>query len=59
MSGGNWVVTGGLNGGDQIVVSGLQKIKDGAQAKATPWHAAPPAGGNPSPAASGTAPSGK
>ncbi|HEY0199936.1 MAG TPA: efflux RND transporter periplasmic adaptor subunit [Rhodanobacter sp.] len=59
MTGSNWVITDGLQAGDQIVVSGLQKIKDGGQAKATPWHAAPPAGGNPSPAASGTAPSGK
>lgn len=59
MSGGNWIITGGLARGDQVVVSGLQKVKDGGQAKATPWHPAPPAGGNPSPAASGTAPSGK
>jgi membrane fusion protein (multidrug efflux system) len=59
MTGSNWVITGGLSNGDQVIVSGLQKVKDGAPAKATPWHAAPPAGGHPSPASPGTAPSGK
>lgn len=58
MSGGNWVVTDGLIAGDQIVVSGIQNVKAGAPAKASPWHAAP-ASGTSSANAPGTAPSGK
>lgn len=34
---GNWIVSGGLEGGEQVIVSGLQKVQDGAPAKATPW----------------------
>ncbi len=34
----SWVVTGGLADGDQIVVSGVQKIKPDAPAKAVPWQ---------------------
>ncbi len=34
----NWVVTDGLADGDQIIVSGVQKVKPGAPAKATPWQ---------------------
>jgi membrane fusion protein (multidrug efflux system) len=30
-------VTGGLAEGDQVVVSGLQMVREGALAKATPW----------------------
>jgi membrane fusion protein, multidrug efflux system len=37
-SGSNWIVTSGLQAGDQVVVSGLQRIKVGAPAKATPWQ---------------------
>lgn len=37
-SGSNWVVTSGLQAGDQVVVSGLQRVKEGAPAKATPWQ---------------------
>jgi membrane fusion protein (multidrug efflux system) len=37
-SGSNWVVTSGLKAGDQVVVSGLQQVKAGAPAKATPWQ---------------------
>lgn len=58
MIGGNWVVTTGLNAGDDVVVSGVQNVKAGAPAKATPWHPAP-TGGKPSPAATVTAPGGK
>jgi membrane fusion protein, multidrug efflux system len=58
MSTGNWVVTDGLQAGDQVVVSGIQNVKDGAPAKASPWHAAPAAGSS-SANAPGTAPSGK
>jgi membrane fusion protein, multidrug efflux system len=58
MSAGNWVVTDGLQAGDQVVVSGIQNVKDGAPAKASPWHATPAAGSS-SANAPGTAPSGK
>lgn len=34
----SWVVTDGLAEGDQIVVSGVQKIKPEAPAKAVPWQ---------------------
>jgi membrane fusion protein (multidrug efflux system) len=35
---GNWVITGGLKAGDQVVVSGVQKVKEGTPAKAIPWQ---------------------
>lgn len=56
MIGSNWVITSGLSAGDQVVVSGLQRVKAGAPAKATPWH---PAASGASAAASGTAPTSK
>jgi membrane fusion protein, multidrug efflux system len=34
----NWVVTSGLEPGDQVIVSGIQAVKAGAPAKATPWQ---------------------
>jgi len=42
--GGNWIVTAGLQDGDQVIVSGLQKVQDGAPATAVPWT---PAGAAP------------
>lgn len=33
----DWVVTSGLEPGDQVIVSGVQGVKPGAPAKATPW----------------------
>jgi membrane fusion protein (multidrug efflux system) len=51
-TGGNWLITSGLDAGDQIIVSGLQKVKEGAPAKATPWKPeAPAAAGKPTAAA--------
>jgi membrane fusion protein (multidrug efflux system) len=38
LQGGNWIVIGGLADGDQVVVSGVQKVHPGAPAKATPWQ---------------------
>ncbi len=58
MAGSNWVVTDGLTAGDQVVVSGIQNVKAGAPAKASPWHAAP-ANGSSTAKAPGTAPRGK
>jgi len=34
---GQWVITGGLEAGDQVIVSGQQKVKEGAPAKAVPF----------------------
>jgi membrane fusion protein, multidrug efflux system len=37
MRGNDWVVTSGLDAGDQVIVSGIQVVKPGAPAKAQPW----------------------
>ena len=42
MSGSDWVVNDGLTAGDEVVVSGVQNVKEGQPAKPSPWHA--PAG---------------
>jgi membrane fusion protein, multidrug efflux system len=33
----DWIVTGGLAAGDEVIVSGLQTVHEGALAKASPW----------------------
>jgi membrane fusion protein, multidrug efflux system len=38
--GDKWVVKKGLNPGDQLIVEGLQKVRPGVDATATPWSAA-------------------
>ena len=53
-SDGNWVVTAGLAAGEQVIVSGVQNVKEGAPAKASPWQ--PHAAGNRGPAAAASAP---
>ncbi|MDF4004500.1 efflux RND transporter periplasmic adaptor subunit [Luteibacter sahnii] len=40
----NWVVTGGLKQGDQIIVQGLPKARENAPVKASPATAAAPSG---------------
>ncbi|MDE2306909.1 MAG: efflux RND transporter periplasmic adaptor subunit [Xanthomonadaceae bacterium] len=58
MQGSDWEVTAGLAAGDRVVVSGVQKVKAGDPAKASPWH--PDRAGAPSAAtAPGAAPNGK
>jgi membrane fusion protein (multidrug efflux system) len=50
---GNWLISSGLAADDQVIVSGIQKVKVGSPAKATPWQAqaaAAPAAGAPAPA---------
>ena len=32
-----WIISSGLNHGDQVIVEGLQKAKPGAKVKPTPW----------------------
>lgn len=40
-TGGNWMVTDGLATNDKVIVSGLQKVRDGAPATAEPWTSGP------------------
>ena len=64
--GSNWLVTSGIEPGDQVIVAGVQKVKEGSPASAKPWTptaangpGAAPAGAAPAagaPAAAGTAP---
>lgn len=37
LSGPNWIVTGGVANGDQVIVSGIQTVQPGKPAKATPY----------------------
>jgi len=53
MVGGNWVINDGLAAGDQVVVSGIQNVKAGAPAKASPWHPAASSSSSHPPAATG------
>ena len=53
-SDGNWVVTAGLAAGEQVIISGVQNVKEGAPAKTSPWQ--PHAAGNRGPAAAASAP---
>jgi len=45
-AGSNWIVTSGLKTNDQVIVSGLQTVKEGAQAKTQPWQPDQDAGAN-------------
>lgn len=49
--GGNWIVTAGLEPGQRVIVSGLQKVSEGAPATAVPWT--PDDAGGQVPASSG------
>ena len=51
--GNDWIVTGGLENGDQVIVAGLQGAREGGQAKAAPWQS-PPLTANPPPATRGS-----
>jgi membrane fusion protein, multidrug efflux system len=39
MSGSDWIVTQGLEDGDQVIVSGVDKVKPGMLARAVPYNA--------------------
>ena len=54
--GSNWLVTSGIEPGDQVIVAGVQKVKEGAPAKATPWNPDAAAANGKAPA--GAAPAG-
>jgi membrane fusion protein (multidrug efflux system) len=62
-NGPNWIVTDGLAAGDQIIVSGLQTVKEGGTAKAAPYNpdqsGAPAANQGQQPAGDAKAPAGK
>ncbi|KAF1684735.1 efflux transporter periplasmic adaptor subunit [Pseudoxanthomonas broegbernensis] len=45
---GRWLVTSGLAAGDQVIVAGVQKVKEGAQVQPAPWK--PEAGDGAAPA---------
>jgi membrane fusion protein, multidrug efflux system len=54
--GNDWVVTGGLDSGDRVIIAGLQGLREGGQAKAVPVQsppatAAPPLAAAPPPTA--------
>lgn len=52
MRGGQFIVTEGLKAGEQVIVSGVQKVREGGSAKAVPWTPpAAPAGNSPASAA--------
>jgi membrane fusion protein, multidrug efflux system len=57
--GNDWIVTGGLTNGDQVIVSGLQAAREGNQVKASPRQSPPAAAAMPqssdSPASGGAA----
>lgn len=36
--GSEWLISSGLEGGDKVIVSGIQKVKAGAPAKPSPWQ---------------------
>ena len=54
--GSNWLLSGGLDAGDQVIVAGVQKVKEGEPAKAAPWN--PAAGNGNGQAPAGAAPAG-
>ena len=48
-NGNDWIVTGGLESGDKVIVAGLQGAKEGGEATAAPWQP-PSAVASPAPA---------
>lgn len=53
MRGGDWVVSAGLKPGDRVIVSGVQKVKEGAPAKASAWKPAATGAASAAPASAG------
>jgi len=43
MNGANWIIAEGLQGNEQVIVNGLQKLRPGAPVKPVPWNPAPTA----------------
>ncbi len=42
MEGNDWIVSGGLDPGDEVIVSGVASAREGVQVKGVPWQAEPP-----------------
>jgi membrane fusion protein (multidrug efflux system) len=38
MAGADWIINEGLQGGEQVIVNGLQKARPGSQVKPVPWN---------------------
>lgn len=55
MDGANWIVTSGLKAGEKVIVSGVQNVKEGAPAKASPWQPSAQPGNAPAGKAPATA----
>ena len=53
---GRWLVTGGLQAGDRVIASGVQKAREGATVTATPWTPAQDKAAAPDQGATGTQP---
>ena len=45
LDGSNWIINGGLQPGDRVIVSGLQRVRPGATVKVAPDAGAPASGG--------------
>jgi len=60
MSGSDWIIERGLQGGERVIVHGLQKARPGSEVKAVPWTGAPSgaAGSPPEVAAAKVSPAG-
>jgi membrane fusion protein (multidrug efflux system) len=43
MAGTDWIINEGLQGGEKVIVNGLQKARPGSQVKPVPWNPAAPA----------------
>jgi membrane fusion protein (multidrug efflux system) len=51
MAGTDWIINEGLQGGEQVIVNGLQKARPGSQVKPVPWNPAAAAAAPAAPAA--------
>jgi membrane fusion protein (multidrug efflux system) len=59
--GNDWIITSGLESGDEVIVAGLQGVHEGGQAKAVPWQspqliASPPRAGASNASSAGSPP---
>ena len=54
--GSSWLVSSGLEAGEQVIVAGVQKVKEGAPAKASPWNPAAAKANGQAPAGAAGAP---
>ncbi|WP_421571024.1 efflux RND transporter periplasmic adaptor subunit [Stenotrophomonas sp. PD6] len=57
--GSGWLVSSGLEPGDQVIVAGVQKVKEGAPATAKPWTPTAPNGNGQAPAGAAPAAAGQ